>query len=154
MATTKAKYIRDGRAPIPRKETTSRVMSANKGKNTGPEVKLRKSLQQSGLTEYKLHPKGLPGRPDIIFPRSRLAIFVNGCYWHRCPTCKLPLPKSNRAFWRMKFKLNMERDRRNLLELRAQGWKALTLWECKLERNLEKWVRCIENNVLTSKASA
>lgn len=84
-------------------EATHHVMQANKSKNTKPELKVRKALRKAGLSGYRLHWKKAAGRPDICFPGRRVAIFVNGCFWHRCPHCSLPLPKSNVAFWSAKF---------------------------------------------------
>lgn len=75
-------YIRDGRAPIPEKELTSRIMSAIKAKNTKPEIMLRKALWFEGYSGYRLHWKKVAGRPDICYPRKKVAIFVNGCFWH------------------------------------------------------------------------
>jgi len=86
-------YIRDKRSPRPRSEAVSRVMSANRAKDTRPEVALRKALRRAGGRGYRLHYKRVPGRPDIAFVSKRVAVFVNGCYWHRCPKCDLPLPK-------------------------------------------------------------
>ncbi|MCI4322862.1 MAG: very short patch repair endonuclease [Thermoplasmata archaeon] len=108
-------------------------MQANRGKDTAPELALRKALRARGLTGYRLQPKGLPGRPDVTFVLSRVAIFVHGCYWHRCPHCRLPLPKTHSAFWRDKFEQNKERDRRDRQLLEKAGWRVLTLWECELD---------------------
>jgi DNA mismatch endonuclease, patch repair protein len=79
----------------------------------------------------------LPGRPDIVFPSERLAVFVHGCYWHRCPTCALPEPKANAAFWREKFAVNLARDRRVESALRAAGWHVETVWEHEVRRSPE-----------------
>ena len=79
------------------------MMRANRAKNTTPELVLRRELSQRGLRGYRLHRKGVPGRPDLSFGPQRLAIFVNGCYWHRCPRCQLPLPRTHTDFWRAKF---------------------------------------------------
>jgi len=130
-------YQRDGRAPIPVSETTSRVMSANRGKDTGPEVRLRKALWAQGVRGYRIHPKGLPGRPDIIFPKHRLAIMVNGCFWHRCPLCEPSVPKTNTEFWRSKFERNAKRDARVLKELNDQGWRTMVVWECSINKNVD-----------------
>ena len=105
-------YIRDKRSPRPRSEAVSRVMSANRAKDTRPEVALRKALRRAGGRGYRLHYKRVPGRPDIAFVSKRVAVFVNGCYWHRCPKCDLPLPKTNTAFWKAKFDANSARDSR------------------------------------------
>ena len=75
-------YIRDGRSPVPKKEATSKVMSANKGKDTNPELLLRKELWKNNIKGYRLHWKKVPGSPDIAFPKKKLAIFINGCFWH------------------------------------------------------------------------
>lgn len=91
-------YVRDKRSPKPKNENVSRVMSANKAKNSKPEVQLRKYLWNNGLKGYRLHHKKSPGRPDIAYISKKLAIFVNGCYWHRCPKCNYTLPKNNRIF--------------------------------------------------------
>lgn len=80
-------YLRDKRSPRPKSETVSRVMSANRAKDTRPEIVLRRMLWQAGARGYRLHHKRLPGRPDIAFVSKRVAIFVNGCYWHHCPKC-------------------------------------------------------------------
>ena len=128
-------YIRDGRAPIPEKELTSRVMSANRAKNTTPELVLRKELSRLGLRGYRLHRKGVLGRPDLSFGPQRLAIFVNGCYWHRCPRCQLPLPRTHTEFWKAKFERNRRRDAAKNALLVESGWRTLTVWECEIREN-------------------
>ena len=107
MDSIKNTYLRDGRAPIPVDEKTSKVMRANKGKNTKPELYLRKALWHHGVKGYRLHWKKVPGRPDLAFPGKKIAIFINGCFWHRCPTCNPSTPKSNTKFWTEKFKKNV-----------------------------------------------
>jgi DNA mismatch endonuclease (patch repair protein) len=84
-------------------------MRSNKGKNTSPEISMRKALRDNGASGYRLHWK-VPGKPDIAYPGRKIAIFVNGCFWHRCPRCDLPLPKSNTGFWTGKFERNVARD--------------------------------------------
>ncbi|MGB8647652.1 MAG: very short patch repair endonuclease [Anaerolineae bacterium] len=133
-------YLRDGRAPLPLKESTSRVMSANKAKNTKPEIALRKVLWKDGLRGYRLNWKKAPGRPDIAFPGRKIAIFVNGCFWHGCPYCRPSLPKSHRSFWKQKFKNNKLRDRDKVLQLKRTGWKVLTIWECQLRKHPQRSV--------------
>lgn len=137
-------YIRDGRSPIPKNDSISKVMSSNKGKNTKPELNLRKVLWKVGLRGYRIHWKKMPGRPDIVFTKKRLAIFVNGCYWHRCPHCKLSLPKTNLAFWEIKFNVNKERDKQNIIELEKLGWKVLVVWECQLKEDIDKVISTIK----------
>ena len=85
-------------------------MSSNRGKDTKPELHLRYTLREFGIPGYRLHWKKAPGKPDIAYPKHKIAIFVNGCYWHRCPYCNLPLPKSNSRFWSKKFESNKKRD--------------------------------------------
>ena len=127
------KYIRDGRAPIPTSEKVSRTMSAIRAKNTKPELLLRKMLLSVGLNKYRLHPKNIPGRPDITFVKKKVAIFVHGCFWHGCPFCKPKLPKTHRVFWRKKIEMNKIRDARKNRELKQGGWRSLTVWTCRLK---------------------
>jgi DNA mismatch endonuclease (patch repair protein) len=133
--TMNKEYLRDGRAPIPLKESTSRVMRANKAKNTKPELSLRKLLYQEGITGYRLNWKKAPGRPDIAFPGRKIAIFINGCFWHRCPYCKPSLPKTHKSFWKQKFAKNILRDKDKVSTLRQNGWKVLTIWECQIKNH-------------------
>ena len=128
-------YIRDGRAPIPESEITSKVMSAVKGKDTKPELSLRKALRVIGILGYRLHWKKAPGRPDIAYPGSKMAIFVQGCFWHRCPYCNPPLPKTHTDFWIEKFERNKERDAIKIKALEAKGWKVLVFWECEIKKD-------------------
>lgn len=109
------------------------VMSAIKDRNTKPELLLRKALWHSGLRGYRLHWKKAPGKPDIAFPGKKVAIFVNGCFWHRCPHCNLPLPKSNTEFWKEKFSKNVKRDVKKVMELEKKGWKTIVIWECEIK---------------------
>ena len=136
-------YIRDKRSPRPTSEAISKTMRGNKGKDTKPELLLRKALREAGHSGYRLHWKKAPGKPDICYPGRRLAIFVHGCFWHRCPDCDLPMPKSNVEFWEEKFRRNKERDVENLVELEKTGWKVLTFWECQLKDDLEGCVKMV-----------
>lgn len=119
--------------PPPSSPATRRTMQANRGKNTKPELELRRLLRVAGYPGYRLHWKKAPGHPDIAYPGRKLAIFVNGCFWHRCPHCSPPMPKSNPEFWQAKFTLNRERDARNTRELEAAGWTVVTVWECRIQ---------------------
>ena len=140
-----AHYIRDKRSPEPSSKTISKVMSANKAKDTKPELKLRKALWNEGLKGYRLNWKYVPGRPDIAFVGRKIAIFVHGCYWHRCPECDLPLPKSNTKFWKEKFKRNQQRDKMKIAELIRLGWRdPLVFWECDINKNLDHIVNDIK----------
>jgi DNA mismatch endonuclease (patch repair protein) len=109
-------------------------MQANKSKNTKPELLVRARLREAGCTGYRLHWKKAPGKPDICFPGRRVAIFVNGCFWHRCPHCALPLPKTNVEFWKAKFERNRARDSRDNALLVQDGWTVIVVWECMLKK--------------------
>ncbi len=138
-------YIRDGRAPIPLKDSTSRVMRANKDRDTKPELLLRRALWKSGLRGYRLHWKKVPGRPDIAYPGKKIAIFVNGCFWHRCPHCNPHFPKSNQEFWTKKFQANQERDNRKKEELKKLGWFPIEMWECQIKNNVSMLLFKLKN---------
>ncbi len=109
-------------------------MKANKAKNTRPELALRRLLRVQGLSGYKTSWRHVPGRPDVAFPSKKVAVFLNGCFWHRCPYCRPTLPRKNRSFWKKKFTLNKLRDIRKSRELRALGWKPIVVWECFLKK--------------------
>ena len=137
-------YSRDSRSPIPKNAQVSRTMSAIKAKNTKPELLLRKTLWYHGIRGYRLHWKKVPGRPDIAFPGKKIAIFVNGCFWHRCPLCNPSFPKSNVEFWTNKFTKNIERDQLKNQELKELGWTVLTIWECEIKKELDMQVEKIK----------
>lgn len=126
-----------GPSPPPSSAAVSKVMRANKARDTVPELLLRRALRGAGLPGYVVSPRGLPGRPDVAFRRAKVAIFVHGCFWHRCPHCRPALPKSNRSFWYKKFRLNVARDKRKAQGLRGDGWVVLTFWECKVRASPE-----------------
>ena len=108
-----------------------------KSKDTSPELLVRKALWERGL-RYRKHYSNLPGKPDIAFPGSKLAIFIHGCFWHR-HNCKRSFsPKSNSAFWRSKFDKTIQRDECNESLIISKGWKVLTLWECEINENLDE----------------
>ena len=140
-------YIRDGRAPIPVKNSTSRVMSANKSKNTLPELTLRKALWLNGIRGYRLHWKKVVGNPDIAFPSKKIAVFVNGCFWHRCPNCQPSYPKTNEIFWGNKFANNIERDKQIKEQLENSGWKVIVIWECEIKKDILKSVIQIKDSI-------
>lgn len=118
------------------KETRSYNMSCIKGKNTKPEEQVRKYLFSLGF-RYRKNDKRLPGTPDIVLPKYKTVIFVNGCFWHGHKGCKyFVYPESNAEFWRNKIETNIERDRRKSLELEQQGWKVIVVWECQLKKNV------------------
>ena len=113
--------------PAPANKRVSEQMRRMPTKNSNPELRLRKALYERGL-RYRLHPKGLPGKPDITFGPSKLAVFVDGCYWHNCPDHGT-IPKNNREWWLKKFDQNRNRDLRKDQELREIGWLPLHVWE-------------------------
>lgn len=143
----KKSFLRDGRAPIPEKESTSRVMSANKAKDTKPELTFRKALWKNGLRGYRLHWKKVPGRPDIVYSKKKIAIFLNGCFWHRCPYCNPSTPKTHQEFWLKKFSNNVERDKRKLNELKKLGWKVIVIWECQIKKNVSRCILRIQEKL-------
>lgn len=110
----------------------SRMMSGIKGKNTLPERMLRTALHRRGL-RYRLHYKGLPGRPDMVFPRYKAIILIHGCFWHGHDCHLFKWPATRPDFWRQKIESNCARDRRNLARYRELGWRTLTVWECSLK---------------------
>jgi len=125
--------------PAPRKTESvdparSAQMARVKGKNTKPEMKIRRALHAAGL-RFRLHDRKLPGNPDIVLSSRRIVVFVHGCFWYRHsdPSCKLArLPKSRLDFWVPKLDANRERDIRNESELHQLGWDVRIVWECKL----------------------
>jgi len=113
-------------------EKRSQVMASVGSKNTRPELAVRKSLHRAGL-RFRLHRKDLPGRPDIVLPSRRLAVFVNGCFWHGHVACpKAKLPKTRTQFWRHKIEQNMARDAKALTQLKEMGWQAIVVWQCDI----------------------
>ncbi|WP_299894311.1 DNA mismatch endonuclease Vsr [uncultured Ruegeria sp.] len=121
-------------ADIVTPEVRSRMMSRIRGRNTRPEMALRKALHRKGL-RFRLNAKELPGSPDIVLPRWKTVLFVHGCYWHRHHGCrKTTTPASNVEFWAEKFRLNVERDARNIRDLREAGWRVGVVWECAVGR--------------------
>lgn len=111
--------------------TRSRMMAGIRGKDTKPELSVRKYLHRAGL-RYHLHGE-LPGKPDLVFPKFRTVVFVHGCFWHRHEGCRYATtPANNAAFWRKKFENNVRRDRRVQKELSELGWRVLVTWACEL----------------------
>lgn len=114
------------------KEQRSERMARIRSRDTVPELILRRALHKAGL-RFRLGGAGLPGKPDIVLPRFKVAIFVHGCFWHRHQGCKVAsTPKSNTEFWLEKFDRNVTRDRKVVGELEELGWKVLVAWECEL----------------------
>lgn len=111
-------------------EVRSRMMAGIKGKNTRPEIQIRKLLFAAGY-RFRLHRRDLPGTPDIVMPGKRIAVFVHGCFWHGHQGCKLAkIPSTRTDFWTAKIKANILRDRMAIDQLLLGGWRVLVVWEC------------------------
>jgi DNA mismatch endonuclease, patch repair protein len=109
----------------------SRNMAAIQGKNTKPELRVRKYLHSAGL-RYRLHVRGMCGKPDLVLPRWRAVIFVHGCFWHRHEGCRFAtIPRTRTEFWTAKFEANMNRDVLNGHALAQEGWRVFVIWECE-----------------------
>ncbi|CCO08061.1 very short patch repair endonuclease [Desulforamulus hydrothermalis] len=126
------------------KEERSKNMAAVKNKNTDLEIRLRKALWQQGL-RYRLSNK-LPGRPDIIFPGKKIAVFCDGCFWHGCPKCG-QIPEQNRVFWVTKIKKNRLNDMKVTQKLEQLGWKVKRYWGCEIKKELERVVNDIKQTI-------
>lgn len=128
--------------PLPRdtwvvREGTAKSMRGNRGKDTRTELAVRRALWAAGLRGYRSNYRKLPGKPDIAFVGKRVAVFVHGCYWHRCPACSSgKVFKTNSDYWTTKLQENAERDIRNQAALEAMGFRVVTLWECEINRDL------------------
>jgi DNA mismatch endonuclease (patch repair protein) len=123
-------------------------MKANRATETSPEVALRRALRRTGLPGYRKNWRGVPGRPDIAYPGRRVAVFVHGCFWHRCPRCDLPLPRTNADFWRRKFERNRERDRRKVRRLEDTGWRVFVFWECEVNEDAGACARTVVEYIM------
>ncbi|MBN1629162.1 MAG: DNA mismatch endonuclease Vsr [Thermoleophilia bacterium] len=132
-------------------ETRSAVMSRIRSKDTVPEMMVRRLLHGRGL-RYRLHVSGMPGTPDLVFPRHGAVIQVNGCFWHGHDCELFRLPTTNRDYWAAKIERNRTNDARAVIGLREQGWRVLVIWECALRGKsslqtqevadrVERWVR-------------
>lgn len=125
-------------------ETRSRMMSSIRGKNTKPELMVRRYLHACGL-RFRLERKGLPCRPDLVMARFNLVVLVHGCFWHRHRDCGYAtMPATRQAFWQDKFARNVERDQRQYRELRDAGWRVLVIWECGLKHDTERIEEIVE----------
>lgn len=119
-------------------------MGRVKGKNTTPELRVRKLLHNMGY-RFRLHRKDLPGKPDIVLPKYRLCIFVNGCFWHQHPGCpRATTPSSNVDFWNTKLMRTKERDHQNITALSKSGWRTLVIWECET-KNISQLEKALVN---------
>lgn len=127
------------------KITRSYNMSQIKGKDTKPEMMVRKYIFSKGF-RYRLHDKRLPGKPDIVLPKMKVAVFIHGCFWHGHTNCRyFVLPKTRTEWWLKKIERNKQLDSENLLKLKDAAWKVFTIFECKLKPNLR--AKTLENLV-------
>ncbi len=124
-------------------------MAAIRSQNTLPEKRLRQTLWHAGLRGYRLQAR-LPGRPDIVFSRKHVAIFVDGCFWHRCPTCYRE-PKTHVSYWTAKIQRNVDRDQRVTIQLTENGWAVIRIWEHHLRtaEGLEECLRLIQTCLIS-----
>ncbi len=128
------------------KDVRSRTMRAIRSKRTGPELLLRLALARNALRGWRLNDPRFPGTPDFVFPRRRLAIFVDGCFWHGCPNCYRG-PKSNTKYWRWKVRFNRARDARNRRALSGLGWDVLRIWEHRVRARPDNCVDLIRRRL-------
>ncbi|MCR0611658.1 very short patch repair endonuclease [[Clostridium] innocuum] len=117
------------------KEVRSKNMSHIRSTNSKPEEKVRKYLFSHGL-RYRKNVRGLPGCPDIVLPKYRTVVFVNGCFWHHHDCSRFVWPTSNEEYWYNKINRNVERDVQNTMLLKQQGWQVLVIWECQLKKKV------------------
>lgn len=120
-------------ADIVDRQTRSRMMSGIRGKDTRPELRLRKALFAKGF-RYRVNDRRLPGRPDLVFPRYRAVVMVHGCFWHHHENCRFAtMPATRTDFWKAKFETNRKRDQVVLAGLARAGWRCAIVWECRLK---------------------
>ena len=110
----------------------SALMARIRGVDTKPELFVRRALHARGY-RYRLHGRGLPGRPDLVFRKRKCAVFVHGCFWHRHGCKRTTSPKSRQEYWQDKFARNVERDERNTRQLAEDGWQIFIAWECEID---------------------
>jgi len=123
-------------------------MANIRGKNTKPEILLRSYLFKSGF-RFRIHPKELPGKPDIVLPKYKTAIFVHGCFWHYHQGCREGrVPNTNSKFWLDKLSKNVERDAKSEKLLKSLGWKVIIIWECDIEKRIEETGSLLIKNII------
>ena len=130
------------------RERRRQLMARIRGRDTGPELAVRRVAHRMGL-RFRLHSKNLPGRPDLVFPKFRSVVFVHGCFWHQHDGCRLArIPKSRVEYWTQKFRRNVTRDRRNEEALQTLGWRVIVIWECEVrnEKRLEQRLASVRSS--------
>jgi DNA mismatch endonuclease, patch repair protein len=136
--------LRLGPAPPASSSLTHKVMVSNRGSGTRLEKDFCRALRGAGFNGFRVNYAVGNARVDIAFPSKRVAIQVNGCFWHHCPVCKLPIPKTNSEFWATKFELTRARDARVRKLVRQNGWKLVELWEHQVRGDLEGCLRRVK----------
>ena len=140
------------KSPPASSEAVRNTMLANRATDTGPEREVRRMLRQAGHPGYRLHWRiddeegRYICRPDIAYPGRMVAIFVHGCFWHRCPHCAPPIPKANRDYWLAKFEDNVARDQIKKRQLEFHGWMATTIWECVIGSGVATTINTIRSS--------
>ena len=110
-------------------------------KNTSPELYVRRMFFKAGF-RYRLHETDLPGKPDVIFPKYKTVVFVNGCFWHQHPGCKrATIPSANRDYWEKKLRRNVERDALEIAMLKMAGWRVFIIWECRIQTQTKYYIK-------------
>lgn len=125
-----------GPPPPASSTTTHRVMVSNRGRDTGLELKFRHALRESGLRGYRVNFRVGDARVDVAFPSVKLAILVNGCFWHHCRVCGFPIPKTHKDFWERKFLLTHQRDIRVRRLVKSRGWRLIEIWEHQIREDV------------------
>lgn len=130
-------------------ETRSRMMAGIRGKDTKPELRIRKALHAGGY-RYRINQRKLPGTPDIVLKKYNAVIFVHGCFWHGHNCALFKLPKTRTEFWREKITANGKRDRESLTKLQSRGWRVCTVWECALRGSVsESWFGSLLDTIVS-----
>lgn len=126
-------------------------MAAIKGKNTKPELVVRRFLYSKGL-RYRLHDSRLSGKPDLVFPKNKVVVFVQGCFWHGHAGCRFfRIPATRTEFWRKKINSNITRDAQNREKLEQQGWKVIFVWECQLKHEKNDTLEMLYSRIISNK---
>lgn len=135
----------------PDESRSANMRSIRSAGNRTTELRLRSLLVRSGIQGWKVTPRGVFGKPDFVFPKDRIAIFIDGCFWHACPKCG-HTPKTNSKYWNAKIERNKQRDKRISAQLRRSGFTVLRIWECDLRKNPNGCLRRVLAPVLSSRA--
>jgi len=128
------------------KSTRSRMMSGIRGKNTKPEILIRSLLHRRGY-RFRIHDRKLPGKPDIVLPKYRAVIFINGCFWHGHKCNLFKMPSTRTEFWENKINTNRLNDERSIRALQAEGWRIAIVWECAMKGPKKKDETCIIDSI-------